>query len=618
MNTSPHPLLGCTLDGRYRIESVAARGGMATVFLATDLRLRRPVAIKVMHQSLAEDPQFVERFRREARAAAALTHPHVVSVHDQGLDAQTGAVYLVMELIQGHNVRDLLSQRGPLTSIQALAVMDPLLQALDAAHQAGFVHRDIKPENIMISDSGRIKVTDFGLARAIADSQTHATTRGVLMGTVSYLSPEQVEQGKADARSDLYSAGIVLFEMLTGQVPHSAESPIAVAFQHVHGAIPAPSEFQRGIPASLDALVQKATSRNPLDRFQSAEEFLDAVKTVRQLIESGDFDSTPIPIRPIAEVTENSSQLPTLEVKTPKLSRKRRSAILALSLSLVIGAGGYFAYQSLNTVTVPQLIGLTESAAREALESRDLSVNVLEEFSDNIVPGIVFEANPESGSSVSKNTQVQLVVSKGPELFEIPDVIGQLWSEAQVALETVGFVPSVSSEVFHPEFPAGAIIEMDPPAFSNHPKNTSISVVLSKGPSPVALPNVINTSERKATDALQAKGFTQIIIKRDFSSSIKKGNVISMTPSAKSKQFTTITVELLISDGPPPVKVPNVTGMTLKRAIETLEKAGLKYKIRTQNVCKKPKSRVVQQQFNAANSLVPRGSTIELGIYNNC
>jgi eukaryotic-like serine/threonine-protein kinase len=618
VNTSPHPLIGRTLDGRYRIESVAARGGMAIVFLATDLRLRRPVALKVMHQSLAEDPQFVERFRREARAAAALTHPHVVSVHDQGLDEETGAVYLVMELIQGHNVRDLLSERGPLTPVQALAVMDPLLQALDAAHQAGFVHRDIKPENIMISDSGRIKVTDFGLARAIADGQTHATTRGVLLGTVSYLSPEQVEQGKADERSDIYSAGIVLFEMLTGQVPHSAESPIAVAFQHVHGDIPVPSEFRKGIPASVDALVQKATQRDAKNRFQSAEEFLDAVKKVRHLVESGDFDSSPILIEKTSETKLESKPTEILDRRKPKQFRKKRNVILSLLLLFTLSVGGFFVAQTLNSVSVPQLIGLTENAARSALENRELSAVVIKEFNDTVEVGTVIEAIPKSGSNVSKDSEVQLIVSKGPELFEIPDVIGQLWVDVEVTLRDLGFDPTLASEEHHSEFPVGTVIEIDPPAFSREPSGTLVSAVVSKGPAPIPLPNVVNSSELVATKKLQEKGFQDIVIRREFSASIKKGNVISMTPAAKTKHFSTITVELIISDGPPPVKVPNVTGMTFKKAIQTLAEAGLKYKIRTQNACKKPKSRIVQQQFSAANTLVPRGSTIELGIYNNC
>ncbi|MEN9693295.1 MAG: Two-component serine/threonine-protein kinase with sensor, partial [Actinomycetota bacterium] len=267
MTTSPDQLLGAVLDGRYRLDSILAKGGMATVFIAADLRLKRQVAVKVMHASLAEDADFVRRFEHEARAAASLTHQHVVSVHDQGNDAANNAIYLVMELVPGHTIRDLLSDRGPLTAIQALAVMDPVLQALSAAHEAGFVHRDIKPENIIIGDNGRIKVTDFGLARAITTTQSMATTRGMLIGTVAYLSPEQVEQGKADERSDIYSAGVVLYEMLTGKLPHAGDTPIAVAFAHVHADIPKPSSVDTRVPTEMDYLVLRSTARDPRRRF---------------------------------------------------------------------------------------------------------------------------------------------------------------------------------------------------------------------------------------------------------------------------------------------------------------------------------------------------------------
>ncbi|MEN9923273.1 MAG: hypothetical protein RIS09_787, partial [Actinomycetota bacterium] len=402
-------------------------------------------------------------------------------------------------------------------------------------------------------------------------------------------------------------------------VPHTAENPIAVAFQHVHNQIPAPSEFRKGIPASIDALVQKATSRNPQDRFQSAAEFLEAVKSVRMLIESGDFDSMPRNIQSddTAIITKpEQSNAEDSSMKKPK--RKRRGFLILLSLIVPLSALGYFSFQTLNNVTVPQLVGMTENQARLELQNRELEAVVVEEYSDTVAEDVVLRATPESGSSVARSSEVEIVISLGPELFEIPDVIGLDWQDASPLLQDAGFEAEIVDEIFHPEFPAGSIVEIDPPAFSKHRKETSIAVVLSKGPAPIALPNVINLSESQATSALQAKGFTQIIIKREFSGSVKKGNVISMTPKAKSKHFTSITVELTLSDGPPPVKVPNITGMTLKRAIETLEKAGLSYKIRTENKCKKPKSRIVQQQFSAANSLVPRGSVIELGIYNNC
>ena len=293
MTDSRETLIGRTLDGRYRIESLVARGGMATVYVANDLRLRRNVAVKVMHTSLAEDPEFVHRFEREAHAAAQLTNPHVVAVHDQGRDAHTGVVYLVMEYVSGRTVRDIMAARGALTETQALAILDPVLQALAAAHDAGFVHRDVKPENVLISDDGRIKVTDFGLARAIVASPMSAATQGVLIGTVAYLSPEQVDRGYADARSDVYGAGVLLYELLTGNVPHTGETPLAVAYQHVHNDVPAPSVSTPGLSATIDTLVEKATRRDPAQRFQNAREFLAAVRTARAAV---DQHYTPVPM----------------------------------------------------------------------------------------------------------------------------------------------------------------------------------------------------------------------------------------------------------------------------------------------------------------------------------
>ncbi|MEI2726725.1 MAG: protein kinase [Verrucomicrobiota bacterium] len=273
------------VDGRYRIDALLARGGMATVFVATDLRLDRTVALKIMHRTLAEDPGFVSRFEREARAAARLSHPHVVQVHDQGEDGDL--VFLVMEYVPGRTLRDVLREHGRLTPSQALVVLDPVLEALEAAHRAGFVHRDVKPENVLIADNGGVKVADFGLARAIAASTTSAATQGVLIGTVAYLSPEQVERGVADARSDVYGAGILLFEMLTGSVPHAGETPLAVAYQHVNADVPVPSTVVPSTPAAVDDLVRRATRRDPDDRFHDASTFLAAVHQAQ--------DSLPAP-----------------------------------------------------------------------------------------------------------------------------------------------------------------------------------------------------------------------------------------------------------------------------------------------------------------------------------
>ena len=271
-------LVGSTVDGRYRVLSLLARGGMATVYEALDLRLDRVVALKIMHPHLAHDQAFVSRFQREAKAAARLTHGHVVAVYDQGED--NGLIYLAMEYVPGRTLRDVLRQYGPLTPAQALVFLDPVLEALAAAHAAGFVHRDIKPENVLISDDGRVKVADFGLARAV-EANGESVTQGMIIGTVAYLSPEQVERGEADGRSDVYAAGILLFEMITGQVPHAGESPLSVAYQHVNSDVPPPSTIRGDIPPEVDALVVTATRRDASLRYQNAFDFLADVRRVR-------------------------------------------------------------------------------------------------------------------------------------------------------------------------------------------------------------------------------------------------------------------------------------------------------------------------------------------------
>ena len=275
-------LVGRVIDGRYRVERRLARGGMATVYEALDMRLDRTVALKIMHPGLAEDANFVSRFVREAKSAARLTDPHVVAVFDQGEDGDV--VYLAMEYVPGRTVRDVLKEHGRLSPEQALTIMDPVLQALEAAHRAGFVHRDVKPENVLLTDDGRVKVADFGLARAISAATSTAATQGMLIGTVAYLSPEQVERGIADARSDVYGAGILLYEMLTGAVPFAGETPLAVAYQHVNAAVPTPSTVRPGISPAVDGIVARATARDAGDRYQDAAGFLDDVRDLRRTL----------------------------------------------------------------------------------------------------------------------------------------------------------------------------------------------------------------------------------------------------------------------------------------------------------------------------------------------
>ena len=289
--TVTDPLVGRLLDGRYRVSSRVARGGMATVYRATDARLDRVVAVKVMHPGLGDDADFARRFVREARSAAQLSHPNVVAVHDQGED--DGLLYLVMEYVEGWTLRDLMRERGPLQPGDALALLEPVLCALAAAHAAGIVHRDIKPENVLISDDGQVKVADFGLARAVTAASATTATGGLLIGTVSYLAPEIVLDGAADARCDVYAVGVLLTEMLTGRRPHEGDSPIQVAYKHVHDDVPPPSRVLAGLPPSIDDLVLQATTRQPEGRPADARELLRQVRQVRQELATRVEDPQP-------------------------------------------------------------------------------------------------------------------------------------------------------------------------------------------------------------------------------------------------------------------------------------------------------------------------------------
>jgi beta-lactam-binding protein with PASTA domain/serine/threonine protein kinase len=647
---------------------------MATIYLAIDLRLQRAVAVKVMHSTLAEDKNFITRFEREARAAAALTHPNVVSVHDQGRDEKTGAMYLVMELVAGYTVRDALLERGQLTAVQALAVLDPVLQALDAAHAAGFVHRDIKPENVMISDDGRIRVADFGLARAIVDTDSTALTRGVLIGTVAYLAPEQVEKGQADERSDIYSAGILLFEMLTGKVPFSGDSPIAVAFQHVHANMPVPSEVRPELSKLLDVIYSKATDRNPDARYQTAEEFLTAVRKVRDIIEgkadAREFTATtnaPVvaPTVSVPELTNPTTEIPferpapttpissdervteiidlpeaerqarvsfgekVAEVKaplaspatdapaaerTPKLTKRTVKALVWLLIVAIVGFAGY---QYTNRVTVPQLVGKQVQQALSDLKAAQLNGIVAEEvYNDITAAGTVLSADPKSGESLSKNSSVNLVVSKGPEKSSVPSLVGLTRADAESAITAAQLIVGTVSEEYNSNVAAGAVISSDPIAGTSLTHDSSVSLVVSRGPQPISVPKVIGKTTSAAAKALRAAGFTSIAQELTYSTKIPKGVVISVTPKSGTSQFSDVAITLTVSNGPPPVTVPSVTGGTRAAALKKLANAGLKVST-TITGCAKNKKKIgdyVSEQSVKGGSSVPRGTTVKLSV----
>ena len=621
------PVVGLVLEGRYLLEERLARGGMSTVYAATDLRLHRTVAVKVMAEHLAHDPTFVDRFTREARAAAMLSHPNVVSVSDQGSDQ--GLVFLVMELVRGRTLRDLLQARGRLTVGEAFAVLEPVLSGLTAAHRAGIVHRDIKPENVLIGIDGVVKVADFGLARAVVGTGQTSQTGGVLIGTVAYLSPEQLERGKADARSDVYAAGVVLFEMLTGHPPYGGDTPLAVAYQHVHHDVPKPSDEVPGLPWEVDELVTRTTRRDPAVRPLDAGAFLADLEDVRTdlriervPVPTGRDTANPAtlrptnrpsrprdpsdPVKPRTEVLgpggtrpgrgsrtsmapgTASGPTPDTGGRRPAAPRsgvpphiRRRRARLAVALVLLtavtIGAVGWW-LGSGRWTTVPQLVGREQAAAVDLLQEAGLDPDCCEEqFSEEVAEGVVMAAEPDGGELI-RGSDVRLVVSRGPERFEAdPAWVGEPLDAVLASLENV---PVGTREVqdYDNEVPVGHVTGFDPDPGTELKRGQELVVYVSRGHEPVAVPAVVGLSPEEATANLEALEFT-VERTEGRSADVAPGEVMAVSPAAGQQAPHESTVTLQVSVGLPQVQVPDVVGRTQAEATSLLQQAGLKVQV---------------------------------------
>ncbi|MGA1479776.1 MAG: Stk1 family PASTA domain-containing Ser/Thr kinase [Candidatus Nanopelagicales bacterium] len=623
------PLVGTLVDGRYQVVSRIARGGMATVYEAIDTRLDRTVALKMMSPALAEDPGFVTRFRREARAAAQLSHPHVVAVFDQGEAA--GLPYLAMEYVPGRTLRDVLRDYGALSPEQALTILDPVLEALSAAHDAGFVHRDIKPENILISDDGRVKVTDFGLARAVSNTTT--ATQGMIIGTVAYLSPEHVEKGDADARSDVYGAGICLFEMVTGQVPFAAESAITVAYQHVNADVPAPSSLRPTIPPDVDALVATATRRDPDLRYPDCRAFLADVRRVRrtlpppQPLSKDTQDTLIVPADLAVAAAAGVTPTPAVTVrpvgpgeggrggKPPKRRRGRGWLVALTLLILAVGAaafgGWYLAAGPGKQVTVPGIIGMDQAAATAALQQVGLGLEVGgEEFSETIARGLIISSDPEPGASAAAESTVSVVLSRGPERYAVPDVRGEPLAAAQTAITDANLAVGAITEDWDAEIPVGSVVSTDPEIGDELKPGALVNLVVSKGPKPVKLPGLAGVEASEATAQLEAAGLV-VTTTEEFSTEYASGLVVSSTPAKGERVPVGSTVALVISKGPPPVEVPYLIDMKRDDAVYTLQQLGLNVEINEPPFT--PLNRVISQD-PAAGTLIPVGSTVTITI----
>lgn len=609
------PLIGRLIDQRYRVTRRLARGGMATVYVAQDERLERPVALKVMHPYLAESDAFVERFHREARAAARIVHPGVVSVFDQGVVSGQG--FLVMELIDGTNLRELLNAQGAFTIPQALRYTTDILEALRAAHRMGVIHRDIKPENILVPTDGPAKVADFGLARAVSEGSMFTT--GNMLGTVAYIAPEIALTTEADARSDLYSVGIMLYEMLTGAVPWADESALQIASHHVSDDVPSPSATLPWIPREIDDLVAALTARDPANRCADASDALDLVARAAASIpsdianrraevahEDSRSDSETTALNTEVMSTQLTQAIPALAVTTatalpaatavttvhtststetpsagelPAKMSTRAILLAVIAFLLIVAAsfGGswwWTEYGPGSYLTMPTTTGRDLTDVQADLGAIGLASSVEEEFSDDVQSGIVTHSDPDGGSSVHKSTNVQLYVSKGIDMKDVPNVVGKGQDEASRTLTDAGLALGAVTDAYSEDVPPGQVISQSVAAGTSLAHDSTVDVVLSKGREPRNVPTLTGKGASAAKSSIEALGLVASPTEA-YSDTVPEGQVISQQTREGSTVYRGDSVSYTVSKGPEMVTVPDVVGLQRQEARNKLEGAGL-------------------------------------------
>ena len=604
-------LTGELIDNRYLLQRLIASGGMATIYAGIDTRLDRPVAVKIMHAHLANDEAFVSRFIKEAKATAALSHPNIVSIQDQGWnEGGPPAVFLVMELVEGSTLRDFINQQGAVSIEQMFQLMTPVISALAAAHKIGIIHRDIKPENILISKDGRVKVADFGLARNMAIGQTMTVESSVVLGSVSYLSPEQVQRGVADARSDIYAVGIVLFEMLTGGKPYEGETPIQIAYRHVNDRIPTLQSIKSDIPITISELVHAATAPNPDHRPKDAEELLNKLREIQAQIDpkkrqmSLELDLPPSMTKSVAKrgkvsvgsalegLKEKTSQListkpikvskpeDSIGTKKRKVSKRvKRNRIIALLLLIGLVFGG-FRLLNIGKISVPSLVGMSQTEASKSLEPLGLDLEIIEEvFSEDIPKGRIIASKPGGGGKISPDKKVGLILSKGQERILIPRLNGLTPDVASAQLSSLGLTVGEINEIFDMKIAAGYVIATEPKETMAVKRKTIVDLIVSKGVEQISLQSYVGKGGEQALSELTEMGFDVDAVYK-FSDSVFKGQVISQSPEKMESIGKGSKIDLTISKGPEFVFVPNVLGKNKNDASLDLENLGLRVKIK--------------------------------------
>ena len=606
-------LIGTTIDGRYRITGRVARGGMATVYSAVDERLERTVALKIIHPSQATNVHFVDRFTDEAKTIARLTHPNVVAVYDQG--RHQGLPYLVMEYVQGRTLRDLLTQRRRLNPVEALAILEQMLAAIAAAHRAGLVHRDVKPENVLVAEapSGGIanlvdsvvKVADFGLARAVEASSNDDS--GQLMATVAYVAPELVSNGHADARTDVYAAGIVLYEMVTGRVPFDGDDPVQVAWQHVDNDVPKPSALVRGLPTAIDDLVARATRRDPGARPTDAGALLAEVQVVRDDLGAANVETALLRQVPSRHTADRTAMIPAVTSTFPQTDRptwsrlphqsgsvhrttparrgffaeggKRRILIPAAILVMVLVVVGSTWWVTLGRYTeAPTFVNMTKAQAEQRAEQAGFELIYGDgRYDETVAKDVVLTQNPPADEKIVKGGIITLTVSLGPERYPVPDLAGMELAAAKGELDNVKLKLKEGKAQYSDQVGEGFVISSDPKAGTQLRPGDTVTLVVSKGKAPITVPDLNGKNINEARQILQQLGLSAVEARKQ--NDAPRDSVIGQSPKAGAGVEKDTEVRLDVSEGPPFVTVPRVVDQPCPQGQQALQALGLRVRV---------------------------------------
>jgi eukaryotic-like serine/threonine-protein kinase len=620
------------IDGRYKVLSRLGAGGMADVFLAEDQQLGRKVALKLMHRRFSEDPGFVERFRREAQAAAGLQHPNVVSVYDRG--AYDDTYYIAMEYLPGRSLKQLIRQEAPLDPVRAINITLQILKAARFAHRRGVIHRDLKPHNVIVDESDHAKVTDFGIARAGASDMTET---GSIMGTAQYLSPEQAQGLAVSPGSDLYSIGVILYELVTGRVPFDAEAAVTIAIKHVSEAPPAPTAINSGVPPELEQVILWALNKNPADRPTDADQFINALEQVKAMIESGQggqrtasfasigaaeaygaadaygaaaaSDTSPPGVGVLAGDEEMDGEEPP-----PEDHRRRWLIWGAVALLVLLLAGGAAAYLLTrpDKKLVPPVVNEQVGVAQAQLQTAGFQTSVINR-TDPHRSGTVIAQNPLGGTKANNGSTVTLTVSQGPGNTTIPSVSFLSERSARRAIKQAQLKVARVQQEHSDTIPPGDATRTDPQAGTSLPVGSGVTLFISSGKPNVTVPDVTGQSQANATSQLSNDGF-KVAPTTQVSTTATPGNVISQSPGGGQSVAPGSTVTIVVAQAPPKVTVPDVKGQKAAQAKSTLTGAGFKVATQQQDTSDPAQRGIVLDEIPAGGSSQTSGSTVTIVI----